>query len=134
MYPAYEIPGILISFPANVDMSNEATYLYTPVNVFAASATGIDTGTAIAPVNASGDPAIGILQTNPQPAEAGTVMVTGVSQALLAGTVSIGNLLQANPTGGLSVCQSGNQAIAQALQAGLAGQIIAVLLVARGKQ
>jgi hypothetical protein len=39
----------------------------------------------------------------------------------------------ATPSGGLQVATSGKYAIAQALQAGSAGQYIAVLLVHNGK-
>jgi hypothetical protein len=130
---AWEIPGFSFSLPANIDMSSESTYLFTPVNVFAATGAGIDTDAACAPVAATGDPAIGILQNNPQLAEAGTIVVDGISKALLGGTVSIGQLLMATPSGGLQVATSGKYAIAQALQAGVSGQYIAVLLVHNGK-
>ena len=130
---AWEIPGFAFSLPANIDMSSEGSYLFTPVNVVAASGVGIDTDSACAPVAASGDAAIGILQNNPQLAEAGSIMVSGISKALLGGTVSIGQLLMATPVGGLQVATSGKFAIAQALQAGVTGQYIAVLLVHNGK-
>jgi len=130
---AYEIPGFSFSLPANIDMSVEATYQFTPVTAVAATGAGINTPTAIAPVAATGDPMLGILQNNPQLAEAGTIVVDGISKALLGGTVAIGDLLMATPSGGLQVATSGKYAVAQALEAGDSGNLIAVLLIRNGK-
>jgi len=130
---AFEIPGFSFSLPANIDMSSEAAYQFTPVAVVPATGTGINTPQAIAPVAATGDPAIGVLQNNPQLAEAGTVMVGGISKILLGGTVTIGQLLMATPSGGFQVATSGKYAVAQALEAGSSGQIITGLLLHNGK-
>lgn len=129
----WEIPGLTFTLPANVDLSNETTFLYTPVAAIAATGAGINTPTACAPVAATGNPIVGILQNNPMLAEAANIMVDGISKALLGGTVTVGAQLMATPSGGLQVATSGNNSVAIALDSGVAGQIIAVLLKGNGK-
>lgn len=134
-YACYEIPGFMIGvLEANIDMSVESTYQFTPVTVVAASGSGLVGPAALAPVSATGDQIIGILQNNPQLAEAGTVMQSGISKALIKQTVTIGAKLMAAPTGGLQVATAGNFAVAVALNAGVAGDVIPVLLTNLGKQ
>jgi len=130
----WEIPGLSFSLPANQDFSNEGTYQWTPVTAVAASGLDSYTGAAAAPIATTGDPIVGILQNNPLLGEAATIVVDGVSKALLAATVTVGQLLMALPSGGFAPCTAGNTAVAQALQAGGAGNIVAVLLVRNGKQ
>lgn len=132
--PAWEIPGFSFSLPANQDLSAETTYLFTPVTVVAASGQGINTPAALAPVSATGDAIIGILQNNPQLAEAGTIVQNGISKALIKETVTIGQKLMAAPTGGFLVVTSTKFATAVALDGGDAGDYIPVLLVNLGKQ
>jgi hypothetical protein len=135
----WEVPGTVFSLPSNIDMSNSsnaaypASYQYCPVTVVPATGTGIDTPSAAAPVAASGDPMVGILQNNPQLAEAATIMMDGVSKALLGGTVTIGQQLMATPLGGLQVATSGKNVVAVALDSGSAGDIIAVQIAKNGK-
>lgn len=132
-YASYEIPGFMIGvLEANIDMSVEATYQFTPVTVVAATGAGLTGPAALAPVAATGDSMIGILQNNPQLAEAGTVMQNGISKARIKQAVSVGSKLMTAPTGGLQVCTSGKDAVAIALNAGVPGDIIPVLLTNLG--
>ena len=132
--PAWEIPGFSYSLPANIDMSVAATYQYTPVRALAASGNGIYTPVACAPVAATGDAIVGVLQNNPQLAEAGTIVNNGISMALVKQAVAIGTKLSAAPTGGFKPAITGEYASAIALGASDgAGELIAVLLVNLGK-
>lgn len=130
---AWEIPGLSYSLPANQDMSTEGTYEFTPVTVVAATGTGINTPQALAPVAATGNPIIGVLQNNPQLAEAGTIVQNGITKGLIKQTVTIGALLMAAPTGGFQVATSGNYITGIAMDAGASGNLIPVLLVNLGK-
>jgi hypothetical protein len=131
---AYEIPkfnfGVL---EANVDMSSEATWQYTLVDVAAASGAGL-LGPAALVAPSGGAAGLGVLQNNPQLAEAGTVMVHGVTKAQAGGTFSIGAILMCDSSGQLITATSGNFGVAKALQAGVSGTIVSVLLYGYGKQ
>lgn len=131
---SYEIPSFYLGvLEANADYSVEATYQFTPVTVIPSTGVGVQLAAAVAPVAATGDAAIGILQNNPQLAEAATVMVHGVSKALIKQTVVVGDKLMAAPSGGLQKWVSGSgYNIARALNAGVAGDIIPVLLLRDG--
>ncbi len=131
---AYEIPDFKLGiFPANVDLSVEATYQFTGVKLVTASGAGITTNAALAPVASCGDPIIGVLQNNPQVGEAGDVMQTGVSKVLLGDVASIMTKLAATPSNGFGPAASGQYAVALALEAGVAGDLVAALLVNLGK-
>lgn len=130
---AWEIPGFSFSLPANADYSAESTYQFTPVTVVAASGAGINTDSALAPVAATGDPIIGILQNNPALAEAGTIVQNGISKVKLGGSVSVGNKLMAIPSGGAILAQTGYYSFGIALDTGVTGDIISVLLVNNAK-
>lgn len=130
---AWEIPGFTFSLPANADYGSQTSYLWTPVTAIPATGAGINTGAAAAPVAATGDPGIGILQNNPGLAEAATIMVNGISKALIKETVIVGDLLMNAPAGGLQKTTSGKYSVGQALQAGAPGDVIAVLLSRNGK-
>lgn len=129
---AWEVPGLTFSLPANIDMSVQATYQWTPVRALAATGAGINTPVACAPVAATGDPIVGILQNNPLLAEASNIMADGISQALLGGTVAVGDQLMATPLGGLQKATTGKNIVAIALDSGVSGQLIAVLLKGNG--
>ena len=134
---AYEIPNFTVGeFPADVDMSTEATYQYSAVCVVtAASVTGAGVGgAAIVPPGSVTSPIIGVLQNNPAQAEAGQVMIQGVTKALAGGTFQIGDLLMVNSSGQFLKATSGNFAVAQALEKAVSGDITTVLLVRNGKQ
>ncbi len=128
---AYEIPSFYLGvIEAEVDLSAAQ---YTAVKVQAASAVG---GTEGASVNtpALGAAAIGIVQNNPLAGEVAAVMIHGVSKALLGGTVAVGDLLMCDATGKLILATSTHYAIAQALIAGVSGDIASVLLIRNGIQ
>jgi hypothetical protein len=132
--PAWEIPGFSFTLPANADYSTEATYLYTPVRAIAATGAGINTPTAASPVAATGDPMIGVMQNNPQLAEAATIVNSGISKVLCKDTVAIGDKLMACPAGGFIKATSGKYAVALALDAGSALQYVPALLINLGLQ
>jgi hypothetical protein len=131
---AYEIPGFALGvLPANIDMSVEATYQYTAVEVGPATGAGLSGAAIVAPPSA-GAACIGILQNNPQLGEAAAVMVSGVTKAQLGAGVGIGTKLMVKDSGGtLIAATSTNFAIARALENGVSGDIIAVLLLRDGK-
>jgi hypothetical protein len=148
---SYEIPDFYVGIlPADVDMSgdtvspftpNDLIFQFTAVQVRAALNTpgfGVG-GAAVAPPPSSSVPILGILQNNPQLGEAAQVLTEGVSKALLSGTVSINNILMADAPNGNGACPlklatTGNYGVAQALENGVAGSIIAVYLRSFGKQ
>ena len=130
---AYEIPGFSLGvLPANQDMSTEATYQYTGVDVIPATGSGLS-GAAVAPVPSAGSTIIGVLQNNPQLGEAGAVMVGGVSKAQLGANVIVGELLMVNSTGQFIKATSGNFIVARALEAGVLNDVIPILLLPQGK-
>lgn len=130
---AWEIPGFQYSLPANIDMSSEGSYEFTPVTVVAATGVGINTPAACAPVAATGDQIIGVLQNNPTLAEAASLVQTGISKVLVKQAVTIGAKLMAAPVGGFQVATSGNYQVAIALDVGAPGNYIPALLVNLGK-
>lgn len=134
---AYEIPNFTVGvLPADADMSVEATYQFSGVCAYTAVSTvgtGVG-GAALCPPSAASTPIIGILQNNPQQAEAGTVLVQGVSKALAGGAFNIGDLLMVNSVGKFLKATAGNFAVAQALETAASGDITTVLLVRNGKQ
>lgn len=134
---AYEIPNFTVGvLPADVDMSNEASFQYAGVCVYTAVSTvgtGVG-GAAICPPSAASTPIIGILQNNPQQAEAGTVLIQGVSKALAVAAFNIGDLLMVDSNGKFLKATAGNYAVAQALEKAASGDVTTVLLVRNGKQ
>lgn len=132
---AFEIPNFLVGiWPANIDMSAEATYQYTVVDLFAAA--GGVSGYAGAALNlaSSGYPALGILQNNPQLNEAGTVLIQGISKAKAGtGGWAVGQLLMSDGSGNLIPATSTNHAIAKALMTANSGDVGSVLVKSYGK-
>jgi hypothetical protein len=136
---SYEIPSFYVGvIEANIDMSAQTTeiptYQYTAVDVVAASGAGLTGPAGLAGPAAAGASCIGILQNNPKLAEAGQVMVHGVSKAQAGGTFAVGTILMTNSTGQLIAATTGNFGIAKALEAGVAGVVVSVLLFGYGKQ
>lgn len=131
---AYEIPGFMLgTIQANQSFEAKATFEFTAVDVAAASGSGL-TGAAIVPPASAGVQAIGILQNLPKIGEAATVMVGGVSKAQLGATLAtVGVKLMADTDGQLILATSGNYVIARLLEAGVAGDVVAVLLLPGGK-
>lgn len=136
---SYEIPSFYVGvFAADIDMSNESSFLYSGVCVYPAVSTsgyGVG-GAALIPPSGATTPVIGVLQNNPMQGEAGSVMVNGVSKALAGGTFVVGDLLYcaSNGTWQKAVAASGNYATAQALENGSTGVYSAILLIRNGKQ
>lgn len=132
---AYEQPEMLFGvLEANVDMSIESTWQYTGVDAVAATGAGLTGPAALAAPVSAGAAILGVLQNNPQLAEAGTVMCLGVSKVQCGGTFSIGNILSVNASGQFTVATSGQFGVAKALEAGSVGIIACALLGSYGKQ
>lgn len=133
---AYEIPSFFVGvMPADIDMSSELSFQFAGVCVYTALSTlgtGVG-GAALCPPSATSSPIIGILQNNPAQAEAGNVMVEGVSKAIAGGSFNIGDLLMATSAGKFVLATSGNYAVAQALEQAVLGDISTVLLIRNGK-
>lgn len=141
---AYEIPGFVLgTLEANIDMSATSqtpgsdselyTYQYTPVNVAAATGAGLLGPAAVIAIAASGDPAIGILQNNPQLGEAAAIMTSGVTKVKAAGTIAIGDKLAAVPQGGVVTALTGYYVIGRALESAVPGDYFTMLLERDGK-
>lgn len=134
---AFEIPDFLVGeWPADIDMSNEASYQYAGVSVYTAvstQGTGVG-GAALINPGGTSSPIIGVLQNNPQQGEAGTVMVQGVTKALAAGAFNIGDILMVNSAGKFVAATTGNLGVAIALEKAASGDITTVLLQRNGKQ
>lgn len=130
---AFEIPSFYVGvLEANVDMSVESTWQYTGVAVGAASGAGLlGPAALIAPVS-SGAAILGVLQNNPQLAEAGAVMCLGVSKVVCGGTFSIGAKLTVNASGQFVVAATGNWICGIALRAGASGTISSAYLTSMG--
>lgn len=127
---AYEIPGQKLGvIPAEVALTDKQ---FTAVVVQAQSAVVGTDGATVNTPSASGDSILGILQNNPLAGEACDIMVTGVSKAVIQGSVTVGQLLMSVPGGKLAVATSGKLAVAQALQAGSDSDIVTVLLQRNG--
>ena len=136
---AYEIPNFFVGvFPANIDMSNEATFQFCGVGIGAATGSVQGTGTggaALIAVTAQGQNILGILQNNPLQGDAGNVMEHGVSKAQAGAAVAtIGTLLMVNASGQFIPVTAGNNAVAMALESAASGDVFTVLVKPFGKQ
>lgn len=131
---AVELPNFSIPWlEANINMSAEATYQFCGMAIVVASGTGL-IGPAAVGLPAAGAQIIGVLQNNPQLAEAAEIMQEGVSKILLSGTVTIGQILAVDTSGNFLAATSGQFGVAIAMQAGVAGNIITGLITNLGKQ
>lgn len=133
---AYEIPGFMIGIlPADADLSAAAKQFTGVCAHTAVNTTGTGGGGASLCIpSATTSPIIGVLQNNPLLGEAGTVMHNGVSKVLAGGTFQIGDLLMCQSDGKFVKATSTNYAVAQALETGASGSIVAALLVRNGIQ
>lgn len=137
---AWESPSFYVGeLESNADYSGVSTNpskQYYAVDVGPATGAGVIGPAAVILATTSGQAIIGILQNNPQLAEAAQVMVHGVSKAVVGASItSIGTILGVNASGQLIVAASGNFGVAKSLQAGVSsGQVIPVLLYGYGKQ
>lgn len=119
---AFEIPNFYIGvLPAAADLSAGQ---FKVVGI-------VDNGSGQAAVNypSAGGQGIGVLQNKPLSGEAATVMNEGITKALLGtGGITVGQNLMAGTSGVLVLATSGNYIVAQALETGVSGDVISVLL------
>lgn len=132
----YTIEGFTVGiFPADVDMSNEGTWQYTPVWIGAPSNVAGFAGAAVQGIGSFTGPPLGVLQNNPKQNETAAVMVSGISKAKMAGVCAIGDPVGWNGGGtGFIKALSTFYAIGTALEVTASGDVSAILLVPRGKQ
>ena len=72
---------------------------------------------------------VGILQTKPTAGQVGTVAVSGVTKVLLGGTVAANARVMCNASGlGIAATTAGNAVLGIALEGGVSGDIIPVLI------
>lgn len=139
---AWEQPGFSLGqFEANVDLSAESpagspTYQFCGVALVAATGAGCVGPFALALPASAGEAILGLLQNNPQIAEAGEVVTFGVSKAQAGAAVStIGTILAVGTNGQLNPATTGQFGVAMALQtAAGAGTIFSVYVDNYGKQ
>jgi hypothetical protein len=121
---AYEIPGRKFGvLPAGADLSAKQ---FTAVTVAAVS------GVPSIVSAGAGASAHGILQNKPISGEAAEIMESGVSKALLGGTVAVDDQLSGDANGKLIVAITGAYIYARALEAGVSGDVVAVKLLRDG--
>lgn len=153
---SYEDPLFSIGcFCADVDMSgynalppagnNLPTYQFAPIWLGPAQnivGHGVGGG-ALVPISYTANgttytqagPPLGILQHNPRQAEAGHVVVCGITKAIAGGTWGMGDPIGWNTSGQLIKAATGKLAIATALESAVAGDISTIfLLPMRGVQ
>lgn len=103
-----------------------STAQFLPVKVTNSSGDAV-----VSKIATSGEACEGILQNNPPSGQAAAVRVLGVSQATIVEGVSVGAKLMAVPTG-LGNATTGKFIVAIALQQGVAGDLISVLMLQLG--
>jgi len=112
------IPGVVDSFKAAADLSS-LQYYY--MKLTAANTVNV--------TSASTDLGVGILQNKPDTAnDAAEVMVNGISKAVLGGTVTRNAGLMAHTDGTLIAATINKPIVAIALDAGIAADVISVIL------
>lgn len=126
---AYGQDGPYRAFPAGADFSTPAGSSLGPAQWRGVT---LDTNGNLQLVASQGVRVLGILQDDPQSGRTGTVKVRDVSKALAGGTFAIGALLMCAADGRLITATATNMVVAQALQAGAAGRIVAVEVHAPG--
>ena len=139
---AWEQPGFRVGqFEANADYSaqtptDEPTFSFTGVVLVAATGAGVLGPFALQVASSAGVPIVGIMQNNPQVAEAADVVTFGVSKAQAGAAVStIGTILAVNSSGLFVPATSGQYGVAMALQtAAGSGTIFSVYVDNYGKQ
>lgn len=139
---AFQIPSFNLGvLQANVDMSVEAdaydntgSFQFCPMKVVAPSGAGVGGPAALAPCDTGGEASVGCLQNNPKLAEAGVVMVHGVTKAISRDTIAVGQPVSVHVSPlGYRVAQSGHHILGYALEAAVPGQTFTLLLLQGGK-
>nr|BAL52630.1 hypothetical protein HGMM_F01H12C02 [uncultured prokaryote] len=114
---AFENFSPIQSFVAGVDLSS---HQYSFVSLDSNGKLVLGTQTT---------PVIGVLINDPKAGQTGTVFVgNGVVQLKLAGSVSRGDVITTNASGKGVTATAGKKGLGVALQSGVAGEVIAVLL------
>lgn len=140
---AYEIPTLRVGvWPAAADYSAEtnpgvpdyqfrALVLDDPSNY-----SGVDNyaGAAVVLQPSAGYPIIGILQDNPKKNVSADVWLTGISKAVMVGSVVPGDILKVDTAGKFLKATSGSFGVAMACAPGSSGDVIAVWLQNFGVQ
>lgn len=127
---AFEVPNFSPGvFSANASLTSAQ---YLPVKAVAVSGAGV-TAPAVGLITSSGEPMVGLLQNGPELAEAASIMVEGISKAVVRGAgLVVGARLMATPTG-LAVCTSGNFIVATLLEDATDGDVASVLIQQNGR-
>lgn len=121
MAGAYEIPGFSFTLLAGIDLS---TSKFCAVDV---------NSSAQAVLPTAGGRAIGVVQNNPALGQPATVVQTGITKAKVGtGGITAGQNVQALADGTFTAAVSTKYAIGIALQTGVAGTLVAVLLTPSG--
>ena len=142
---AYESPLFKVgNLPANLEMSNEAVFQFSCVDVGVASGAGVQgqgVGGAACKIALAGKSMLGILQNNPSINDAAEITTHGISKALYGGPVAVGDILMtaagAGTLAGATVlikATATNVGVAKALESGVVGQIGTVFLQNHGIQ
>lgn len=78
---------------------------------------------------AAGDLALGVLQNDPEQNEGAVVAYAGVSKCKSGGNLAVGNRVAPDASGALVLAGSGDFPIGVALEAGVSGDVVSVLLI-----
>jgi hypothetical protein len=112
---SYGQDGNKVAYPASVDLSARRWCAV------------VKTSGKLA-VAAAGSKILGILQDDPKQDESGTVKTRDTSKAVAGGTFADGADLAVGANGRLVAAAAGDEVVAQALEAGVDGRIVAVRL------
>jgi len=112
--------GILMNIPGIVAGSDLSAKQFHAVKL---------TGELAIGVAGSGDLALGVLQNDPLQGDASAVAYAGVSKVKTGANVAVGNRLAPDASGALVPAGSGDFPIGVALEAGVSGDVISVLLI-----
>ncbi len=108
------------SFTSTADLSAEP-YVVVAVD--------LSNDNSVVLATADTDPIVGVLQNEPKAGEAALIRFIGTTKVVLGGVVARGDAVTTNATGeGVTTAVAGTAVIGKALDSGVAGDIIEVLL------
>jgi Uncharacterized conserved protein (DUF2190) len=84
-------------------------------------------------VAGNGENALGVLVNDPVAGQAATVAIAGKMKVIAGGTVAIGALVSADAAGKAVVPATGEYALGFAVTAGVANQVMEILLINSGR-